>query len=105
MEDAQNSTQQALSGKLCCRYTEQLVGEAELRCIQNTLKFQKAKEMILGYIFEAKWKIRLGLEKARGEFISASVMLSRTASNRGDFIVQIFFHHPLHHSALCFPIS
>ena len=47
MEDAQNSTQQALSGKLCCRYTEQLVGEAELRCIQNTLKFQKAKEMIL----------------------------------------------------------
>ena len=76
MEDAQNSTQQVLSSKLCCRYTEQLVGEAERRCIQNTLKFQKAKEMILAYIFEAKWKIRLGLEKARGEFISASVMLS-----------------------------
>lgn len=68
-------------------------------------KTSKGKRVILGYFFEAKQKIRMGLEKARGEFISTSVMLSELQATGQGFIVQLFFHHPLFHSTLCFPIS
>lgn len=68
-------------------------------------KISKGKTVILGYFFEAKRKIRMGLEKARGEFISTSVMLSGLQATGQGFIVQLFFHYPLFHSTLCFPIS